>query len=357
MANETKPGCPSDENRKSIILQLQHCGIQINGMKRNFFLSFFMFPLAISLAGQDFTTANHDTIILDNGFLVREIRVDEEGLTSVRLSMKDERRSYIEPSREFSFLLNGVMVDGQSGWRVSGKETIRDEHAGEGIRLMLDGQGDRGRLQLGVSYLLYPGLPLVRKWLTFTNAGTEELVVEGVSVEDLQTVFSHIHTMVLHNYGRMEHLGRFTGNWYDPVVVLHHQSQRRGIAAGNEAPGVLKRTAYHTVSSNLEVGLTQPNQDFPFRKYLAPGETWETPRTFICLYRDRDDGFAVIDREVNDFVRRHMVPRIIRNEEKPLFVYNTWNPFRTFVSDSLVREVAAAAAGCGVGEFIIDGGW
>jgi alpha-galactosidase len=105
------------------------------------------------------------------------------------------------------------------------------------------------------------------------------------------------------------------------------------------------------------VGLTHPGQDFPFRKWLGPGESWESPKTFICLYRDTDDGYAVVDGPVNDFVRKHMVPRIVGREEKPVFVYNTWNPFRTFVSDSLVREVAQAAAECGVKEFIIDDGW
>ena len=60
---------------------------------------------------------------------------------------------------------------------------------------------------------------------------------------------------------------------------------------------------------------------------------------------------------VNDFVRLYMVPQIIRNTHKPVFVYNTWNPFRTFVNDSLVREVALAASECGIKEFIIDDGW
>jgi len=52
-----------------------------------------------------------------------------------------------------------------------------------------------------------------------------------------------------------------------------------------------------------------------------------------------------------------MVPQIVKREEKPIFVYNTWNPFRTFVSDSLVRDVGRAAADCGIREFIIDDGW
>ncbi|MCK4746080.1 MAG: alpha-galactosidase, partial [Bacteroidales bacterium] len=204
---------------------------------------------------------------------------------------------------------------------------------------------------------LYPELPLVRKWIRFENTGSEDLMIESLNVEDLETGFSHVHTVVLHNYARLKHIGRFTGSWHDPVVVLHHQNDRLGMAVGNEAPQILKRTVYHTTNNNMEVGLTHHGQDFPFRKWLGPGESWESPKTFICLYRDTDDGFAVVDGPVNDFVRKHMVPQIVRKEDKPVFVYNTWNPFRTFVSDSLVLDVARAAAECGVKEFIIDDGW
>ncbi len=65
-----------------------------------------------------------------------------------------------------------------------------------------------------------------------------------------------LHAMVYHNYARMKHIGPFVGNWDDPVVVIHDPDRRRGIAMGNEAPGVLKRTAYHTRGNNLEAGLT-----------------------------------------------------------------------------------------------------
>ena len=63
--------------------------------------------------------------------------------------------------------------------------------------------------------MLYPGLPLVRKWLKFINAGSGELNIEGINVEDLQTSLSHVRTVVHHNYGRMKHIGSFTGNWHE----------------------------------------------------------------------------------------------------------------------------------------------
>lgn len=316
-----------------------------------------LLPCTCLVFSQDFVIEKGNLIELNNGFIVREIQFENGAFLSTGLSMAGSERSYIMKSRDFAFMVDGNPVDGFSGWDLKNTEKIKDNRTGSGLKVVLSGRNQLKDLQLEVNYMLYPELPLVRKWLKFTNRGSKDLNIEGINVEDLQTGLSHVRTVVHHNYGRMEHIGNFTGNWHDPVVVLHHQSDRIGMAVGNEAPGVMKRTAYHTVNNNLEAGLTHPGQDFPFRKWLGPDETWESPKTFLCLYRDTDDGFAVIDGAVNDFVRKYMMPQIVKREEKPVFIYNTWNPFRTFVSDSLVRDVARAAADCGIMEFIIDDGW
>jgi len=312
---------------------------------------------AICMYSQDQLTERENVVRLDNGIVRRVIRFQHDSLFSSSLSLAAAERNYIGRSREFAFLLNGSKVDGFSGWELVSTGEISDDRSGRGTRLVLRGKGTFRQLRVELNYLLYPDLPVIRKWIRFMNMGEENLKIEALNVEDLQTVLSHVQTVVYHNYGRMKHLGSFVGSWHDPVVVLHHQTWRLGMAVGNEAPGILKRTAWHTGNNNLESGLTHPGQDYPFRKWLEPGESWKSPKTFVCLYRDSDNGFRVIDCEVNDFVRRHMAPRIVQKEEKPFFVYNTWNPFRTFVNDSLVREVARAAAQCGVREFIIDDGW
>jgi alpha-galactosidase len=313
--------------------------------------------LSSALFSQEYISMRGDMLELNNGIVVREILIENGTVSSTVLRLMEENRNYITDSREFSFLVNGKWVDGSTPWELAGTEAIHDERQGQGVRVILGGTAGLQGLVVEINYLLYPGLPLVRKWIRLVNETRQDLNIEAVNVEDLQTDFSHISTVVYHNYARMKHLGKFVGDWDDPVVVLHHMSDRIGMAIGNEAPGILKRTAYHTENNNLEAGLTHPGQDFPFRKWLAPGESWETPKTFICLYQDTDDGFAVVDGDVNDFVRKHMYPQIVRNDHKPVFVYNTWNPFRTFVSDSLVREVALAASECGVKEFVIDDGW
>ncbi|MEN8229486.1 MAG: alpha-galactosidase [Bacteroidota bacterium] len=322
-----------------------------------YFTSIILCFFSLVLFSQDFVSMNGNMIQLNNGSVVREICFENNTFYSSRMSMAEAGKNYILKSREFAFLADDNPVDGFSGWELVTTESISDDRSGKGVKIVLRGKNQLATLQVEVNYMLYPELPLVRKWLRLVNKGSVDLKIEAVNVEDLETDFSYVHSVILHNYSRMKQIGSFTGNWHDPVVVLHHQTERIGMAVGNEAPGVLKRTAYHTVYNNLEAGLTHPGQDYPFRKWLAPKEAWESPKTFICLYEKTDDGFAVIDGDVNDFVRKHMYPQIVHRKDKPVFVYNTWNPFRTFVTDSLVRDVAKAAAECGIKEFIIDDGW
>jgi alpha-galactosidase len=245
-----------------------------------------------------------------------------------------------------------------SGWKLIRQAPIQDQRGGAGMSFTLKPTARSAfQFELEINYILYPNLPLIRKWIKISNIGEEDLRIESLNVEDLQTNFYLTGAVVHHNYARMKHLGKFVGNWDDPVIVVHDMTQRRGMALGNEAMGVIKRSAFHTEYCNVEVGLTHPGQAFPFRKYLTPNQSWQSPATFVCLYDNRDDGFEVIQEEVNHFVVKHLDTRITSLPEKPVFVYNTWYPFRTHINDSLIREVARAAADCGVVEFIIDDGW
>jgi alpha-galactosidase len=297
-----------------------------------------------------------DDISLTNGTIYRNLIFSHDSLYSNVLSAPKSSYSYITRSREFSFLVNNVPVDGFTGWKLLSADAIRDG-AGKGLKMVLRGLNNGKDLQIELNYMLYPDLPIIRKWIKIGNRGQEDCKIEGLNTEDLQTTLSQVSANVYHSYGRMKSIGNFCGTWDDPVVVIHNVTGRQGIAVGNEAPGVLKRTAYHSVNNNIEAGLTHPGQDFPFCKWLKPGEDWESPKTFIGIYSNSDNGFDIINGDVNAFVTRYINPRIVQLKEKPVFVYNTWYPFRTFVSDTLIRNVAKAAAECGIQEFIIDDGW
>ena len=82
--------------------------------------------------------------------------------------------------------------------------------------------------------------------MKFTNGGIADMKIEGLNIEDLQTTISQVSANVYNSYGRMKTIGTFCGTWDDPVVVIHDVTKRLGIAIGNEAPGITKRTAFHT---------------------------------------------------------------------------------------------------------------
>lgn len=297
-------------------------------------------------------------LTLDNGSVRRIISFRNDSAVSTELKYAGSGRNYIRRgSEEFRFMADGRVLSGTSGWKLLHCKTFNNGTGGSGATVFLSGTGDSKGTELEITYTTYKGLPLIRKKIAFRNSSASDIRLESVDVEALLPAFDYVSTWVCSNYARMKSLGTFTGNWDDPVVVIHNTGARAGIAIGNEAPGVLKRTVFHTADRNLDAGLTHPGQDFPFRKWLKPGERWESPATFIALYEGTDDPYRVVNTVVNDFVRKHLGTRISSINEKPLFVYNTWYPFRTFINDSLVRDVARAAAECGIQEFIIDDGW
>ena len=327
------------------------------GMKKILIL-FMIIGLIPDSMSQVVYQFNGNELTIDNGSVKRIINCTDNKLVTAGLFLAGVERNYLRSSSpEFQFLMNGVKVDGNAGWKVISCKPFQDANGGDGTQLNLKGEGIASGMELWISFLTYPGLPVIRKHIKFRNTSSSDIRLEAVDVESLNLNIDYVSAWVYHNYARMKHLGQYIGNWDDPVVVVHSTRLRAGIALGNEAPGVLKRTAFHTADRNVDIGLTHPGQDFPFRKWLKPGEEWEAPGTFLAIYSNTDDGYKVVNTVVNDFVRKHLGSRLSTIRTKPLFVYNTWYPFRTFVSDSLVREVAKAASECGIQEFIIDDGW
>ena len=318
---------------------------------KNLLLMFSIGLSTLFVSAQSYYSVSENKIELNNGIITRSIIIQNDSLFTHSMKLGDLQ--FLSKSKDFTFWLDGKELNGYSGWQWKASNPISDSHKGKGVEIILQ----KNDIELSVNYLLYPNLPLIRKWIKFKNIGNEDFMLEGITTEDLQTNLDFVHSNIYHNYGRMKNIGRFVGNWHDPVVVVHDNIERKGMALGNEAVGVLKRTAFHTTKNNIEIGFTRKEQDFPFRKWIKPGQSWTGSKTFITLYKNRDNGFDVIDEEVNKFITLHMNPRIIESDIKPLFVYNTWNPFRTQVSDSLVRDLAKAAAECGIEEFIIDDGW
>jgi alpha-galactosidase len=295
-------------------------------------------------------------VVLDNGAVRREIEIADNHILGRKYLLHASGTHYIHPaSREFSLRANGVDYSGQSNWvDIRTRDTLATD-GGRGV--IVSFRNPEQTMGIELIYLTYPDLPLVRKYITIYNKGAADLKIEAVDVENLSLNQDPTEAWVQRQYARHQWLGPYVGNWDDPLIVVHDHADRRGMAVGNEAIGILKRTSVFTDGTTLTVGLTHPEQDYPFRRWLRPGERWRSPGVFTALYGHCSDPHRVVNTTVQDFVRKYMGVRIEQIPRKPMFVYNTWHPFKRDIDEAMVRELAEAAAECGVEEFVIDDGW
>ena len=343
-------------------------------MKKGISFLFLFILVKVTASGQNSTVQE---VMIDNGAISRIIILENGKVTtrSLRLagypynfvSIEKEEPGNYEPvtgynsghgpdPEEFSFKANDRLVNGKTGWKTVEVKKINDGK-GSGYALVLSGTAQSNKdLLIEIDYLAYPNLPVIRKKIIFENRGKADLKIDNIDTESLTLAWDNTHNVVYKDYARYKHLGPYTGDWNDPAVILHHMNMNRGILLGNEAPGVIKRTTSYLDGRTFTIGLTHLEQDFPSRVWLSAGEKWESPWSFIALYNDTNPR-AVVDGPVSEFVRNHMGIRLAQIPVKPTFVYNTWKPFRSKIDDKLIRELADAAASCGVQEFVIDDGW
>lgn len=307
---------------------------------------------------QDYATFFPDSLELNNGTVSRAIKFKDGAITTRRITVKSDSMDFTgRKSKEFSLLINGKYYDGHSGWTLMAMANTHDDHQGKGAVIKLGGKKELAGLEIELSYLLYPDLPVIRKQIKFTNKAAKEFRIESLDIELLQIGFSYVESVTYANYGRQKHLSTYIGNWDDPLVAVHNYSLNAGILLGNESPGVLKRTAYNTGYNNVEIGLTHNRDDYPFRKYIKSGASWNSPRIFIIPYVNRSDPWKVMNGALADYLRRHMGLRINEIAKRPDVMYNNYVPFYDQFNDTLLLQLAETAAETGITQFEIDCGW
>lgn len=294
-------------------------------------------------------------VTLDNGVVRRTLDFTDGHIVSSEYALSKTGKSFMkDDSREFSFLINGKLYSGQDKWT---DITCRDTTASNGMKGLVVSFLEPGKsFEVELSYLTYPELPLVRKFLKVRNLALEEIKLEAVNVEDFNPDFSVTESYTNRNYGRYKALGPYYGDWDDALVIICDQWSH-GLAVGNESVGIIKRTDIFDEGRFVRAGVTYPDDDYPFRRWLGKGEIWRSAGVFTAPFDGTNNPEMVLNTTVQTFVHKYMGTRIEMNPQKPLFVYNTWIPFTQNINEKLVFELAEAAAACGVEEFIIDDGW
>ncbi|MDR1103002.1 MAG: hypothetical protein LBL42_04505, partial [Tannerella sp.] len=281
-------------------------------------ISFLLFVQCLTL-----TAMQAQTVVLDNGLVRREIDCTNRHVTGKSYNLLADNIRFIrEQSPEFSLRMDDTLYSGLSEWEHISSRDTANARGGKGVILSFE-QAEK-RMAVELIYLLYPDLPVIHKSMRLTNRGTQDVKIEAVEVESLQLEWGPTDAWVMRQYARYKWLGPYTGNWDDPLVIVHNTNRNRGMAVGNEAVGVVKRTTVFTDGRSMTAGLTHPEQPYGFRKWLRPGEQWTSPRVFTAPYDRCLDGSFVLNTIVPDFVRKYADMRIEQLPRKPMFVYNTW---------------------------------
>ena len=316
--------------------------------------------------------AGAQTIKLETSLVSREFDVSNHHLKTVGYKLAGDDHNFVYVSgentdaplketipacREFSFLLNDELYTGLSEWDISQRDTTGTDKS-VGMIFTLRSKQTKG-LVVELIYATYPDVPVIRKQMRLYNQGSTDFKIENLDTEHLYALNHAANggAWILRSYGRYRMVGPYVGNADDPVLLFYEPDRQCGMVVGNEAPGVVKRSSMLEDGYSVTAGLTHKDQDFAFRKWLAPGESWLAPAVFTAVFHQTSNPTEVLETTVSDYVRRYMGVRFEALEKKPMFVYNTWSPFTKNVNEKLIDELSEATAQCGVEEFIIDDGW
>lgn len=315
---------------------------------------------ALTPGGPPYARWTRTELVLNNGQVQRTIKLPaSEGsfLTTLYKPVEGEYKYFTKTNPDFQFELNGKSYSGSGDWRLVTVQQISDSKQGNGAAVTL--QSKDGAAEVTVRFLLYPALPVIRKSLVIKNLADKMVRLESVDVEKFITTpyYATTFSWICHDYGRRRSIGPYDGNMQDALLTVHNSDWRQGIVIGNEAAGVVKHTSVFWNEPAILSGLTHKDARFPFRKYIAKGESFTTPPVFTIVYNNHTDPDEILNTAVPDFVRKHLGIRLSELAQKPTFVYNTWVPFRKDIDEKLVMELAKAAADAGMKEFVIDDGW
>lgn len=330
-------------------------------MKRSTACIFLVLIIAtIGSAITPFAKWTKSELVLCNGVVRRTIKLPAASGKFLTVSYKPlsgEYISFADTCSDFQFEVDDIIYSGRGQWQLVNIQVLTDENEGSGASVKLNSKDKK--LELTLNFMMYPGSPAIRKSLIIKNLTGVPVRLESVDIEkfEVPAYYPVTYSWIYHDYGRRRFIGPYDGNKQDALIIVHDMNREQGLVIGNEATGVLKHTSVFYEAQDICTGLTHKDALFPFRKWLAAGESFQTPQVFTMVYNNQKTPDMMLSIAVPEFVRKYMGIRLSALKEKPTFVYNTWEPFYKNINEKLVMELAKAASDAGMKEFVIDDGW
>lgn len=268
---------------------------------------------------------------------------------------KASQQNYVNPAtEEFTIYINDSAVNGLNCSYIS--HILKDSADTRTLTVKL--QTPFKKVYIELQYEVYANIPLVRKQLKVINESSNELSLTNLDVENLRfQVVDKYMNEVYSNYGNNITRIPYKGDYNDAAVLLFNLAAGQGAVFGNEAPSVLKNTEIYTnIHGCIQVGMRHINETFPFKKWLQPGETFSSPRTFIYVFNSYKWQYA-FEGEYKEFLRKYLGVSLYAQKRRPLFLYNTWRPFEDTLDEKLIKDCSDKLSATGADLFIIDAGW
>ncbi|MHA4742056.1 alpha-galactosidase [Dyadobacter sp. MSC1_007] len=310
-----------------------------------------------------FNALSQDSLVIRNRFLERKFTITQNSFFTSRFKNLLTNKDYSRPdTEEFYFEVNGSPVSAHgniASFSYVKHSLTKPNDSTQVVTVMLSGKtgSPAEKLDVELIYEVYDELPVVRKQIRITNKDTDAIAITDLEVERLNLVpINSQQTEMYTNYGSRFAWRPYVGDHHDAAVFLYHNYAKEGFILGNEAPSVLKRTEVYADHNRISIGMTKHDDHYPFKKWIEPGKTFSSPRTFICLVKSNkwEDAF---EGHFADFIRTRLGVKLFKRKEIPFTFYNTWRPFFQNISDTLVRQLADGLAGTGTDLFILDSGW
>ena len=250
-----------------------------------------------------------DHWVIGNSKVEKIVTLKDGRLLLTSFKNKFSGREYVQggaPSQELRVTVDGQVITGANqGWQL----TAEDSHRLPQGELQLDLKLKNGAVAVSKHYVVYPGSPVIREWLTITNISTQPVTltdpgflesrVMSADVENLDLYYMTggctSYSVQLLKKDKMSATYARTFDSYDPsdtgprgmsysahlpLLVLHDRHAKDGIMAGWDYLGhwTFKVGNYDGGPVNLCI------QVAGYKKELRPGESIETPKAFTGVF-------------------------------------------------------------------------
>lgn len=240
-------------------------------------------------------------------------------------------------------------------------------------RLVLSSTATHGPLKglaCNLTYEVYDGYPVVRKWVSFANNSDRWIKLCNLTFEGLSLKPAFRNKMIL-GPGAVDQAetldldpnevvgpGYMTQAWviYPSVVAFGNADHSRGVIATSEIPSAMREIrddgamAYRKELFEWVLGPSEAFTSEPVFIYAYDGATFATPSA-VSTPRDR-----ATEGAYQKFLHRH-VGLAAAGVKLHTPVWSIWEVSWRNVHDRMLREQAVLAARCGFKQIEVDAGW